>query len=150
MTHNMAQNSADNLPTSKQVCQQACKMQIPPYGLKQRRRPQFRMPRRASLQVFFPGEICIGRCPNFSFFPGAMCIYACEGAPLGQSSPKWEKTCYAPIPVIVPNFIAVGQTVYDKSVTKNLLRQSKRSIPTILPYCGIISFKQKVNDHKAP
>jgi len=28
----------------KQVHQQACKMQIPPYGLSRRRRPQFRMP----------------------------------------------------------------------------------------------------------
>ena len=30
--------------TNKQVRQQACQTQIPPYGLKQRRSPQFRIP----------------------------------------------------------------------------------------------------------
>jgi len=34
--------------TNKQVRQQACKMQIPPYGLMQRRSLQFRLPHRAS------------------------------------------------------------------------------------------------------
>jgi len=36
----------------------------------------------------------------------------------------------------MPNFIAVGQTVYEKSVTRNSLRQSKLNIPTILAYGG--------------
>jgi len=42
-------------------------------------------------------------------------------------------------PLIVPNIITVGQTVYEKSFTKNVLglRQSKLNIPTILPYGGI-------------
>jgi len=74
---------------------------------------------------FFPGEICISRCPNFSFFPRCDVHIGLWGSSLGQSSPKWEKTCYAPIPVIVPNFIPVVQTVYKKSVTKNLLRLSQ-------------------------
>jgi len=34
-----------------------------------------------------------------------------------QRSPKSLKICYAPMPAIVPNFIALGQTVYEKSVT---------------------------------
>jgi len=46
--------------------------------------------------------------------------------------------------VITPNFVAVGQTMYEKSVTKNLLRQSKLNIPTILP-CGGIKRTTKVN-----
>jgi len=41
--------------------------------------------------------------------------------------------------IIMPNFIDVGQMVYEKSVTKNLLCQSKLNIPTILPYGGIIT-----------
>jgi len=86
-------------------------------------------------EVFFPGEICIGRC-------GAMCIIDLWRSPLGQSSSKWDKTCYAPIPVIMPNFIAGGQTMFEKSVTKNLLRQRKLNIPTtILPCGGIITFQ---------
>ena len=32
------------------------------------------------------------------------------------SSPKSAKTCYAPMPLILPNFIALGQTMYEKSV----------------------------------
>ena len=35
-------------PPQQQVLQQACKTQIPPYGLKQRHRPQFRLPHRAT------------------------------------------------------------------------------------------------------
>lgn len=34
-----------------------------------------------------------------------------------QSSPKYEKTCYTPIPLTMPNFVAVGQTVSEKSLT---------------------------------
>jgi len=37
-----------NTKHCKQVRQQARKTQIPPYGLNRRRRPEFRMPRRAS------------------------------------------------------------------------------------------------------
>jgi len=40
-------------------------------------------------------------------------------APL-KSTPKFTKSlkiCYAPMPLIVPNFIALGQTVYGKSAT---------------------------------
>jgi len=51
--------------------------------------------------------------------------------------PKFTKMGADMLPVITPNFIAVGQTVYEKSVTKNLLRQSTLNIPTILPYGGI-------------
>ena len=35
------------------------------------------------------------------------------------------------------NFIAAGQTVYDKSITKNFQMKSKLYIPTILPFGGI-------------
>jgi len=41
--------------------------------------------------------------------------------------------------VIMPNFVSVGQTVYENSVTKNRFRESKLNIPTILPYGGIIA-----------
>jgi len=37
---------------------------------------------------------------------------------LDQSSLKLHKTCYGPMPAIVPNFIALGQTMYKKRVTK--------------------------------
>lgn len=36
--------------------------------------------------------------------------------PPDQSSQKSFKTCYAPMPFIVPNLIAIGQTMYEKSV----------------------------------
>jgi len=39
-------------------------------------------------------------------------IFAAEK--VDQSSPKSPKICYAPLPLIVPNFIALGQTVYEK------------------------------------
>ena len=41
----------------------------------------------------------------------------CAPEKVDQSPPKSLKTCYAPMPVIVPNFIAFGQSVYEKSVT---------------------------------
>jgi len=31
---------------------------------------------------------------------------------------KSLETCFVPMPVIVSNFIALGQTMYEKSVTK--------------------------------
>jgi len=34
-----------------------------------------------------------------------------------QSSPNQEKTYYTPMPLTMPNFVAVGQTIYEKSVT---------------------------------
>jgi len=105
--------------------------------------PNSDCPAEPRCQVFFPGGICIGRCPNFSFSPRCDVHIGLWGSPPRPSSPKWEKTCYAPIPVIVPNFIAVDQTMYKKSVTKNLLRQSKQNIPTILPYGGIITLIKK-------
>jgi len=37
---------------------------------------------------------------------------------LDYSSPKSLKTCYGPMPVIVSNFIVLGQTMYEKLVTK--------------------------------
>jgi len=76
--------SEQSLKSLQQVCQQACKMQIPPYSLMQRCRPEFRLPHRATAnsncaaeprrEFIFSGEICIAHCPNFSFFQGAMCI----------------------------------------------------------------------------
>ena len=100
--------------------------------------PQFRLPRRAWLRSFFPVEICTGRCPNFSFFPGAMCIEACGGAPprpkfteMGEDMPRTNTRNHAKFHHCRPN------GVREKSVTKNLLRQNKLNIPTILPYGGI-------------
>jgi len=46
--------------------------------------------------------------------------------PIGQSSPKWEKTCHAPMPLTMPNFISVGQTVYNISVSKNFQTKSEK------------------------
>jgi len=67
-------------------------------------------PPSLAAKFFFLGEICIGMCPKFSFF--ARCdVIGFWGSPLGRSSSKWEKTCYASMPVIMPDFIAVGQTV---------------------------------------
>ena len=40
-------------------------------------------------------------------------------AKLGQSSPKLQKTCYGPTPLIVPNLIAIGKTMYTKSIQNN-------------------------------
>jgi len=42
----------------------------------------------------------------------------CAPEKVGQSSPESLMTCYAPMPLIVSTFIAVGQTMYEKSVTK--------------------------------
>jgi len=38
--------------------------------------------------------------------------------PPDQSSPKLLKSCYGHMPVIVPNFIVLNQTMYEKRVTK--------------------------------
>jgi len=38
---------------------------------------------------------------------------------VGQSTPKSLKTCYPLRPPIIPNFIEIGQTSLEKSVTKN-------------------------------
>jgi len=35
---------------------------------------------------------------------------------LNQSLPNSLKTCYGPMPVTAPNFIALGQTMYEKRV----------------------------------
>jgi len=35
-----------------------------------------------------------------------------------QNSPKFLEICYVPIPLIVPNFIVLGQTMNEKSATK--------------------------------
>jgi len=37
---------------------------------------------------------------------------------LVQSWPKSLKTCYGPVPIIMPNFIMLGQTVCEKRVSK--------------------------------
>jgi len=37
---------------------------------------------------------------------------------MGQSSPKSLKTCYPLRPPIMPNFIEIGRTSVEKSVTK--------------------------------
>ena len=42
----------------------------------------------------------------------------CAPAKVDQTSPKYQMTCYAQMPFIVANFIALGQTMYEKSVTK--------------------------------
>ena len=90
---------------------------------------------RASPQNFFL------RCNLYSgrsytkIFSQVRFVYRLVGElPLGQSSPKWEKSCYAPMPLTMPNFIAVNQMVYDKSVTKNFQTKGKLYIPTILTY----------------
>jgi len=41
----------------------------------------------------------------------------CAAGKVDQSSQKSQMTCYAPMPLIVPNLIALGQTMCDKSVT---------------------------------
>jgi len=41
----------------------------------------------------------------------------CYRKKVDQSSPKSLKTCNAQMPLIMPNFIVFGQTMYDKSVT---------------------------------
>jgi len=35
-----------------------------------------------------------------------------------------NKTYYAPVPLIMPNFIVLGQTMYEKSIIKNSLHPS--------------------------
>ena len=41
----------------------------------------------------------------------------CALEKVDQSSPNSLTICYAPMPLIVPNFLALGQTTYEKSVT---------------------------------
>jgi len=38
-------------------------------------------------------------------------------AKVGQSTPKSLTTCYTPMPLIVPNFIALDQAMYEKCIT---------------------------------
>ena len=53
-THDCLNYPADK-ETNKQVRQQACKTQIPPYGLTRRRRPQFRLP-HCDFYIAHPGS----------------------------------------------------------------------------------------------
>ena len=59
----------------KQVRQQACKTLIPPYVTLP---PPILTAPPSLAAKFFPGEICIGRCPNFSFFQ-VQCAYRLVG-----------------------------------------------------------------------
>ena len=76
----------------KQVRQQACKTQIPPYGLKQRRRPQFRMPMPCTDAVDPPEPFIPEVMPPPPWLPAS------------QSSPKGEKTCPGSRPACMRNF----------------------------------------------
>jgi len=54
--------------------------------------------------------------PNFAALPREVCeISAAEE--MKQSSQKSLKTYQAPMPLVVQNFIALGQTMYEKCVT---------------------------------
>jgi len=48
-------------------------------------------------------------------------FFGLGGLPLGQSSPKWEKTYYPPGSTIRQNFSPIAQTVYEICVTKVFL-----------------------------
>ena len=53
--------------------------------------------------------------------------------PRDQSSPKSLKTCYAPMPFTVPTFIALSQTMYEKSVTKDFAQPLVLWHPRVTP-----------------
>ena len=120
--NNQTYNNQERIhKNTQQVCLQARCISLPTH--------------RASPQNFSSGAICIAVAHTPKFFSQVRFVYRLVGEPpLGQSSPKWEKSCYAPMPLTTPNFIAVNQMVYDKSVTKNFQTKGKLYIPTILPY----------------
>ena len=120
---------------SKQVRQQACKTQIPPYSLKQRHRPQFQMPMPCSdaqdpLEPFIPEVIP----PSW--------------LPVSKSSPKGEKTCPDSSRTCMQNFTPLSFSGTEKSVTiqknKQKITDSKLSIPILL-YGGIYTVSQKTS-----
>jgi len=74
----------------------------------------------------FREHVSIGQTPNHAKFchPSTKSVRywyllskICASEKVDQRSPKSLKTCYAPMAVVIPNFIADGQTVYEKIVT---------------------------------
>jgi len=71
----------------------------------------------------FGEQVSIGQTPNAVKFRCARTRIVrdicCPKFVLPKSGLKFTKmTCYAQMPLIVPNFIALVQTMYEKSVTK--------------------------------
>jgi len=116
------------------------KTEIPPYGLKQRHRPQFPMPtdRGSRLPHLFGGTRISH--PNITWNGNAHCLsqYYLQWAfipevmspPLwlraSQSSPKGEKTCLDSRPTRMQNFTPLSLSAAEKSVTVQKTKWQKK------------------------
>ena len=100
----------------KQVRKQACKTHSPPYGLKQRRRPQFLMPMPCTEAVVPPEPFIPEVMPPPPWLPANQC------------SPKGEKTCPDSRPTRVQNFTPIAFAAAEKSVTvhRNKMTNKKK------------------------
>jgi len=115
-------------------------MQIPPYGLKQRRRPQFWLPHRATTPNSESPPSLAGSC-RLHTVSGR--IHPGSNAPLwlhaSQSSPKWEKlilySSQSSVQNFMPSFSAAQKSVTIHTKKKHTVT---KYLP-ILPYGGIIT-----------
>jgi len=94
----------------KQVHQQACKTQIPPYGLSRRFRLQYRLPH---CNLYIGASVRFGdlaaNSPRVStfFVPGDLDLWP----------PKWKKTCPDNRPTHMQNFMPLPFSAAEKYVT---------------------------------
>ena len=102
----------------KLMHQQACMMQIPPYGLTRRRRPNSDCPPSLARSRRLA---TVHRCVH----PGSK---APAVTPPSQSSPEWEKTCPDSSRTCMQNFTPLSFSAAEKSVTVQKTH-SKLSIP---------------------
>ena len=92
----------------QQVHQQTCKTHIPPYGLKQCRRPQFQLPtkrrRRCPRMICQTGYVFRKCCRAAAAAPGRN-MPPPPWLPTSQCSRKGEKTCLDSRPTRMQNFM---------------------------------------------
>jgi len=104
----------------KQVHQQACKTQIPPYGLSRRFRLQYRLPH---CNLYIGASVRFGdlaaNSPRVStfFVPGDLDLWP----------PKWKKTCPDNRPTHMQNFMPLPFSAAEKYVTIQTNKKTKQN-----------------------
>jgi len=95
-------------------------MQIPPYGLKQRRHPQFRLPHRPCMHA--PSILSRKIASVAAYIPESNAV------PASQSSPKVEKICPISRPTSVQNFMPLAFSNAEKSVTVQTNKTTNKQV----------------------
>jgi len=115
---------------AKQVHQQACKTQIPPYGLTQRhRRPQFQLSQRDTA----PNSDCpLSLARSCRVAPVHWRVHRGSNAAavtsVSLSSPKWEKTCLDSSRTHIQNFMPLSFYAAEKSATVQTKNQANKCV----------------------